>query len=553
MTLLQDFNFFLRKICNINHALKVTIIFNVLCALLFVAVTLSVPYALKMTVDTLSQADRFENAHEILCIVSLYCVIWTANQVLQWVRTLLCAPLIAKCDSASQILLYLHLIKIRYEIIKTMDIGLLYATLTRCRTAFSTLSFSFFWIVIPVLFQITIGSLFIFVVLGALPGIIILVSAFILLFSSLHFSSKTTQAHLQSFEAQNLLSVHFNEKILSIVEIKTNNAYHREDKTIQNVANQYNEKLIQSSKGFSLIMINQSVVSGIVFTVIHLFAAWFVYRQTMNIGDFILMSGYIVSLIAPFDALAASFSDLKKNHLALLEGINILNTEQEGAKTITQKKKLPVLEITGYRSPYSSDSLNVTINCGDILLITGESGKGKTTLLHSIIGLTINFSGSIRLYGCDVRKLSPSSISSVVSFVQQEPTIFSGTVRDNLLYGFDGSVDDARLHSVLNGLCLSGLNNTHPLDYHVGQKGNKLSGGEKRRLAIARAVIRDLPVMVLDEPTSGLDYATEQSVMSYLSSLGKTILLVSHSRYIHKYCTNVIDMDSIRARDKTTE
>jgi ATP-binding cassette subfamily B protein len=453
----------------------------------------------------------------------------------------------AKCDAASQILLYLHLIKIRYEIIKTMDIGLLYATITRCRTAFSALSFSFLWAVIPVIFQVTLGSILIFAVLGSLPGLIIFMSVVILLFSSLHYSSKTTHAHLQSFEAQNLLSVHFNEKISSIVEIKTNNSWVRECQVIKNVSEQYQDKMVQSGKGLSFILIVQSAISGVVFTVIHLFTAWFVYTKNMSVGDFILMSGYIVSLMAPFNALAASFSDLKKNHLALLEGIGILDTEQEGREAMTPGNTSPILEVNCYGSPYSSDSLNFTINSGDILLITGESGKGKTTMLHSIIGLNIKFSGEIRLYGCDVRTFSPSSISRVISFVQQEPTIFTGTVRDNLLYGIDVSVDDSRLLSVLNGLCLSGLNRSHPLDYQVGQKGNKLSGGEKRRLAIARAVIRDLPLMVLDEPTAGLDYDTEQSVMSYLSGLGITILLVSHSHNVRKYCTRIIDLDSMRS------
>ncbi|HBS5981685.1 TPA: ATP-binding cassette domain-containing protein, partial [Klebsiella variicola] len=140
-----------------------------------------------------------------------------------------------------------------------------------------------------------------------------------------------------------------------------------------------------------------------------------------------------------------------------------------------------------------------------------------------------------------------------ISFVQQEPTIFTGTMRDNLLYGIECSVDDSRLLSVLHGLCLSGLNNSHPLDYHVGQKGNKLSGGEKRRLAIARAVIRGLPFMILDEPTAGLDYDTEQSVMSYLSGLGITILLVSHSRNVRKYCTEIIELGDIRPHWTSTE
>lgn len=544
MKFAEDYIFFFKKVCDVNRGLKKAFTINVVFAFLFVIVTLSVPFALKLTVDTLSRANPLENRYVILGIVFLYCIIWTANQVLQWVRTLLSAPLIAKCDAASQILLYLHLIKIRYETIKAMDIGLLYATITRCRTAFSALSFSFLWAVIPVIFQVVLGCLLIFIVLGPMPGMIMFVSVIVLFISSLHYFSKTTHAHLQSFEAQNLLSVHFNERISSIVEIKTNASWLRECQLVKDLSEQYHDKMVQSSKGLSFTLIIQSAIAGIVFTVIHLCAAWFVYTQSMSVGDFILMSGYIVSLMAPFNALAASFSDLKKNHLALLEGLDILGTEQEDDENLSQESISPILEVNNYKSPYSSDLLSFSVNQRDILLLTGESGKGKTTLLHSIVGLTINFSGTISLYGFDVRKLSPLSISKSISFVQQDPTIFTGTVRDNLIYGIEGSVEDDRLLSILDGVCLSGLNNSDPLDYHVGQKGNKLSGGEKRRLAIARAVIRDLPLMVLDEPTAGLDYDTEQSVMAYLSNLNTAILLVSHSQNVRSYCTNIIELDS---------
>lgn len=155
MNFLDSYVFFFKKVCSINKGLKKSFIINIVFALMFVIVTLSVPFALKVTVDTLSSPRNFDSAQQIMGIVFLYCVIWTADQILQWVRTLFSAPLIAKSDAASQTLLYLHLIKIRYEKIKSMDVGLLYATITRCRTAFSSLSFSFLWAVIPVFFQIT--------------------------------------------------------------------------------------------------------------------------------------------------------------------------------------------------------------------------------------------------------------------------------------------------------------------------------------------------------------------------------------------------------------
>lgn len=546
MILIKDYIFFLNKLSNINGRIKTIFFYNIFSAFLFVCVTLSVPYMLKVVVEHLSQENSAENIYQLLGVILLYSIIWTSSQLLQWVRSLLAAPLIAKCDSISQMLLYLHIIQVRYCILKNMDIGLLYATITRCRTAFSALSFSFIWAIIPVFVQIILGSAVIFIVVGLHQGIVIVISITLLLFSSLYFSSKTTESHIQSFDAQNILSVHFNEKITSIIEIKTHNAWTREHEIIDNISRQYQGKYIQSSNRISLTLIKQSIISGIVFTVTHLFAAWFVYTKSMSLGDFILMSGYVVSLIAPFDAIAASFSDLKKNHLSLQEGLNILNLEKEKNILMPQDDRSTILEVKNYKTPYSHDVINLKLKPGDLALITGTSGRGKTTLLHSIIGLNKDFSGLINLYGCNVKALSPSSISSIASFVQQEPTMFTGTVRDNLLYGTDpkANISDDQLMSVIEGVCLSQLNERDPLNFYVGQKGNKLSGGEKRRLAIARAVMRKLPLMILDEPTSGLDSDTEHSVMSYLAGLELTILLVSHSNNIHQYCSKIIDLDN---------
>jgi len=545
MMLIKDYLFFFKKLSFVSRKIKTIFFYNIFSAFLFVCVTLSVPYMLKVVVENLSQENSVENIYTLLGVILLYSVIWTTSQLLQWVRSLLAAPLIAKCDSISQMLLYLHIIQVRYYIVKNMDIGLLYATIARCRAAFSALSFSFIWAIIPAFVQIILGSALIFIVIGLYQGIVIVISIMLLLFSSLYFSSKTTESHLQSFDAQNILSVHFNEKITSIIEIKTHNSWGREYEVIDNISGQYQEKYTQSSNKISLTLIKQSIISGIVFTVTHLFAAWFVYTKSMSLGDFILMSGYVVSLIAPFDAIAASFSDLKKNHLSLQEGLNILNLEKEKNILITPDDRLTVLEVNNYKTPYSHGVINLKIKLGELALIAGTSGRGKTTLLHSIIGLNKDFSGLISLYGRNVKSLSPASISSVASFVQQEPTIFTGTVRENLLYGTDPKteVTDDQLMSVIEGICLSHLNERDPLNFYVGQKGNKLSGGEKRRLAIARAVIRKLPLMILDEPTSGLDSDTEQSVMSYLAGLGLTILLVSHSNNIHHYCSQLINLD----------
>ena len=185
------------------------------------------------------------------------------------------------------------------------------------------------------------------------------------------------------------------------------------------------------------------------------------------------------------------------------------------------------------------------IERGEVLLVKGGSGEGKTTLVKVLAGLYSVTGGSIDILS-EGKTYSPASVKGVYSFVPQGNMIFSGTVKENVV--FNSEYDEERLKSALK---VAGLYTTvESFEFKEDTLLNdkfRLSEGQEQRLAIARAVYSDAPVIILDEPTSALDVKTEEEVVKRLVELKKTLVVISHRPAFEKYATKTVTIDGGRA------
>ena len=175
------------------------------------------------------------------------------------------------------------------------------------------------------------------------------------------------------------------------------------------------------------------------------------------------------------------------------------------------------------------EAVNLEIYPHDFVAITGRSGCGKSTLLQLLTRAWDPANGQIQLNGQPLSELSETTLRQAMSVVPQRVHLFSATLRDNLLLAAP-QVSDARLAEILARVGLEKLLEDSGLDSWLGEGGRQLSGGELRRLAIARALLHDAPLMLLDEPTEGLDATTESQILDLLSEVmrDKTVLMVTH-------------------------
>lgn len=216
-----------------------------------------------------------------------------------------------------------------------------------------------------------------------------------------------------------------------------------------------------------------------------------------------------------------------------------LNNPLEDAPTATVawNDADPVIDFRGVNFAYDDDDslvlrdINLSINRGERVALVGESGGGKTTLVNLLMKLYSPTSGTLDVYGQSVTDVPTAALRREIGVVFQDSNLFSGTVRDNLTYGKQDATDEELRTAARRANALSFIERLpNGFDTEIGERGIKLSGGQKQRISVARAILKDAPILVLDEATSALDTKAERQVQQGLDELmvGRTSVIIAH-------------------------
>jgi len=175
--------------------------------------------------------------------------------------------------------------------------------------------------------------------------------------------------------------------------------------------------------------------------------------------------------------------------------------------------------------------IDLTVNRGERIAFVGESGGGKTTLVNLIMKLYPVTSGTVRVHGQSVDDVPTAELRREIGVVFQDANLFSGTIRENMAYGQDDVTDEQLAVAARRANAMTFISHLHGgFDTAIGERGIKLSGGQKQRLSVARALLKDAPILILDEATSSLDTKSERAVQAGLEELmeGRTTLIIAH-------------------------
>jgi ATP-binding cassette subfamily C protein LapB len=186
------------------------------------------------------------------------------------------------------------------------------------------------------------------------------------------------------------------------------------------------------------------------------------------------------------------------------------------------------------------------IPAGERVVVIGRVGSGKTTMQKLLLGLYQPTQGAVTIDGVDVRQLDPADLRRNIGYVGQDPTLFYGTLRENIAIGAPFA-DDAAIVAAADVAGLSEFVNRHPdgFDMLIGERGESLSGGQRQGVAIARALLMDPPILLLDEPTSSMDFTSEQQFKERLQRFAahKTVIIVTHRNSLLDLATRIIVVD----------
>ncbi len=264
-----------------------------------------------------------------------------------------------------------------------------------------------------------------------------------------------------------------------------------------------------------------------------------VMSKTMDLSDLVVFLLYINIILQPVQRLTNFTQQFEQGMSGFRRFIEIMDTDvdiQDNPNAVKLTKVKGDIEFHNVTFKYTEEedvlnNISLKISAGKTIAVVGPSGGGKTTLCQLIPRFYDCLEGHITLDGIDLRDIKLSSLRSAIGMVQQDIFLFTGTIKENIKYGKINATDEeiinaakqARVHDFIMS-CPNGY------ETNIGEKGVRLSGGQKQRLSIARAFLKNPPIMILDEATSALDNQTEQKVQRSLYELseGRTTLVIAH-------------------------
>jgi ATP-binding cassette subfamily B protein len=280
-----------------------------------------------------------------------------------------------------------------------------------------------------------------------------------------------------------------------------------------------------------------------------------VQAGTMTVGSFVMVNAFVIQITVPLNFLGSAYREIRQALIDMREMYELTDEAPEivdapgaGALAVGEGG-VTFRDVDFGYGPDRQILHGVSFNVpgGGSLAVVGPSGAGKSTIFRLIFRLYDVTGGAVEIDGQDLRGVTQASLRAAIGVVPQDTVLFNDTIGYNIAYGREGASRDeviaaakaASIHDFIESL-------PEGYDSMVGERGLKLSGGEKQRVAIARTILKDPPILILDEATSALDTPTEREIQAELKRLGenRTVLTIAHR------LSTVVDADEIVVLDR---
>ncbi len=317
----------------------------------------------------------------------------------------------------------------------------------------------------------------------------------------------------------------------------------------------YERAAVTSKSSLSLLNVGQALIVGVGLTAVMIMAASGVVAGRMTLGDFVLVNTYLIQLYMPLNFLGFVYREIKQSLTDMEAMFHLLDINAEvedapeAAPLVVSDGAVEFDSVSfGYdpRRPILTD-VSFRVAPGKRVAIVGPSGAGKSTIARLLFRFYDVAEGAVRIDGQDVRAVAQDSVRAAIGIVPQDTVLFNDTIYYNIAYGRAGAspaeVEDAARLAAIHDFIMSTPDGYQTM---VGERGLKLSGGEKQRVAIARTILKQPRIMLFDEATSALDTRTEREIQAALAqvSRGRTTLVIAHR------LSTVVDADEIIVLDQ---
>ncbi len=329
------------------------------------------------------------------------------------------------------------------------------------------------------------------------------------------------------------------DSLLNFETVKYFNAETREAERYDVSMKAYAKAALKTAYSLAFLNFGQSFLITCGLIGVMVLAAIGVQNGQLTVGDFVMVNAYMIQITVPLNFLGTVYREIRQSLVDMGQMFDLLEQPAE----VTDKPCAPNLKVNGgevtledVRFGYEADreilkGVSLTVPAGQTVAIVGATGSGKSTIGRLLFRFYDVTGGALKIDGQDVRDVSQPSLHASIGVVPQDTVLFNDTIRYNIAYGREGATQEdveaaaraAQIHDFITSL-------PEGYDTKVGERGLKLSGGEKQRVGIARTLLKNPPILLLDEATSALDTDTEQDIKDALARAGegRTVITIAH-------------------------
>ena len=393
--------------------------------------------------------------------------------------------------------------------------------------------------IIPLLIELTLVATILFIVFDVWYLAVILVTISLYIW----FTFTVSEWRLKVRQEMNRQDTDANQKaidsLLNFETVKYFNAEKVEAARYDSSMRLYEAAALKTYYSLSFLNFGQAflITSGLVTVMV--MAAFGVQSGDLTVGDFVLVNAYMIQITMPLNFLGTVYREIRQALVDMSEMFDLLEqppevTDDENAYDLVVREGLiDFKDITfGYeKNRVILKNFNLSVGAGQNIAIVGTSGSGKSTIGRLLFRFYDTDKGALFIDGVDIKEVTQSSLHSAIGIVPQDTVLFNDTIYYNIAYGnteasYDKVIEAARaakIHEFISNL-------PDGYDTTVGERGLKLSGGEKQRVGIARTLLKNPPILLLDEATSSLDTETENSIQDSLNKMleDRTVITIAH-------------------------
>ena len=390
---------------------------------------------------------------------------------------------------------------------------------------------------------LVIELLFVAIILWVMFDVWYLAAVVVTIGLYIWFTFKVTEWRVKVRREMNDQDTDANQKavdsLLNFETVKYFGAEGREAKRYDKAMAGYEVAALKTAYSLAFLNFGQAFLITVGLVIVMVMAAIGVENGDLTVGDFVMVNAYMVQITLPLNFLGTVYREIRQALVDMGEMFGLLEQPTE----VTDKENAPDLKVTGGEVHFENihfgyqderpilKGLDLTVPAGGSLAIVGPSGAGKSTIGRLMFRFYDVNDGSLKIDGQDVRDITQKSLHDAIGVVPQDTVLFNDTVGYNIAYGRDDATHAdvikaakaAKIHDFISSL-------PEGYDTQVGERGLKLSGGEKQRVGIARTLLKNPPILLLDEATSALDTETESSIQDSLSEMGqgRTVITIAH-------------------------